>query len=297
VITLYSIILVKLFPVFFIVAVGFIYAYYSKDNLSNTTQLAMRIAMPMLAFTAAYGGEFSFEGLVQVFLFSLLLPVLTGGIVWCYLKLTGNSIPRSVYPAVMFMNAGNLCFAVIILLYGKTALMYAVVLWLLNGLWLYSIGNYILTQKLRLQNLFTNPIFVAMLLAVFLKVVRVELWEGLLVAAQWLASAALPLLLLSMGASLFKMRLAMLNMAVAGTLIRIVGGGFFGYCLIKGMGFTGEVAKGLFIISAMPAAIFSYLLAIDHKQDPEFAASIVLLSTFVSILTIPASVLLADQLL
>jgi len=47
------------------------------------------------------------------------------------------------------------------------------------------------------------------------------------------------------------------------------------------------MSKGLLLYGALPAAVVNFVLTEKYRQDPGLAASIVVISTFISVLTIP----------
>jgi predicted permease len=77
-------------------------------------------------------------------------------------------------------------------------------------------------------------------------------------------------------------------------MLRIGMGTGVGLGLAWAFGMTG-VPRAIFVLQAsMPAAVYNYLFALASRTDPEGVASIVVVSTLISALTIP--VLLATLL-
>jgi malate permease and related proteins len=75
--------------------------------------------------------------------------------------------------------------------------------------------------------------------------------------------------------------------ALGGALIRIFGGFAAANIAVLAIGATGVNRQVLLLYGALPAAVINFVLTEKYRQDPALAASIVVISTFLSVLTIP----------
>jgi hypothetical protein len=67
-----------------------------------------------------------------------------------------------------------------------------------------------------------------------------------------------------------------------------VGLGFiFGIALVKLLRLDGVVASVVILQSAMPPAIFNFVLAEKYMQDSQIVASIIMAGTLISVVTTP----------
>jgi predicted permease len=68
-----------------------------------------------------------------------------------------------------------------------------------------------------------------------------------------------------------------------------------GFGLAHLFGFTGA-ARGAFVLqSAMPVAVYNYVYSQMYEKEPEGVASLIVVSTLISVITIPVLLsLLAD---
>ena len=76
-------------------------------------------------------------------------------------------------------------------------------------------------------------------------------------------------------------------LAVRMSVLRIVGGFAIAYGLTEAMGITGEMRGVLLIQSAMPVAVFNYLLAQRYNRNPTEIAGIVVISTLMGFCFMP----------
>jgi hypothetical protein len=70
-------------------------------------------------------------------------------------------------------------------------------------------------------------------------------------------------------------------------MLRIFGGFAAANLAVLAIGATGVNRQVLLLYGALPAAVINFVLTEKYRQDPALAASIVVISTFLSVLTIP----------
>ena len=146
------------------------------------------------------------------------------------------------------------------------------------------------------KTIITNPLIIAIALALVWKLTGLEL--PLLVdrSLNYLANMSMPLALISLGAN-FKVEslhgrvgLAILSSAcktiVVPTLAVFAGIAF---------GFRGVGLGVIFIIFGGPAAVSSYIMAKEMKSDYELASQILLISTLMSLFTLFAGIFILKQ--
>jgi predicted permease len=75
--------------------------------------------------------------------------------------------------------------------------------------------------------------------------------------------------------------------ALGGALLRMIGGFAAAVAGVKLIGVEGINRQVLILYGSLPAAVINFLLTEKYRQDPELAASIVVLSTMISVITIP----------
>jgi predicted permease len=75
--------------------------------------------------------------------------------------------------------------------------------------------------------------------------------------------------------------------ALGGALVRIIGGFAAAQLAVSLIGAQGVNRQVLLLYGALPAAVVNFILTEKYRQDPGLAASIVVISTMISIVTIP----------
>jgi len=77
------------------------------------------------------------------------------------------------------------------------------------------------------------------------------------------------------------------SLALISGLVRIVGGFAAANAAVYLIGAEGVNRQVLLLYGALPAAVINFVLTEKYRQDPGLAASIVVISTFLAIFTIP----------
>jgi len=115
----------------------------------------------------------------------------------------------------------------------------------------------------------------------------------------WIANTAsliggltIPLMLLALGVSLARLRIASLKRSLALSLVRLLGGFALGYGIGWALGLSDAARGVLAIQSAMPVAVFNYLFAQLYRREPAEVAGMIVISTILSFATLPALLLL-----
>jgi hypothetical protein len=102
-----------------------------------------------------------------------------------------------------------------------------------------------------------------------------------------LGQATIPFMLISLGYRLHQVESLQWGHALGGALVRIVGGFAAANLAVYLIGAQGVNRQVLLLYGALPAAVINFVLTEKYRQDPALAASIVVIGTFISVLTIP----------
>lgn len=94
-------------------------------------------------------------------------------------------------------------------------------------------------------------------------------------------------MLVSLGYRLHDFQSLQWGHAVGGALLRILGGFTAAIIAVGLVGADGVNRQVLLLYGSLPAAVINFILTEKFSQDPNLAASIVVLSTLLSLFTIP----------
>ena len=103
------------------------------------------------------------------------------------------------------------------------------------------------------------------------------------------------LVLMSLGVALSKLKIFYFKESLFFSLVRVIIGPLVGFGFVKFFNLTGVEAGVMFIQTSMPSAVLTYLIAelYSPKKIVDSIASTVVLSTFLSFITIPIIVFFA----
>ena len=96
-----------------------------------------------------------------------------------------------------------------------------------------------------------------------------------------------PAVVLTLGFSLSTIKLTSIPTTLLASLIRLGGGLALGILAVHLFQMTGILRSVVILMSAMPAAVNTYLLAAKYKNEAEVVASVVLVPTLASLILIP----------
>jgi predicted permease len=102
-----------------------------------------------------------------------------------------------------------------------------------------------------------------------------------------LGYSTIPLMLVSLGHRLYDVRSLRWGHSLGGVFLRIFGGFLSASVTATLIGAEGINRQILLLYGSLPAAVVNFILTEKYGQDPELAASIVALSTFASVATVP----------
>ncbi|CAM2999199.1 AEC family transporter [Vibrio mytili] len=274
-----------LFPVFALVGVGYLVGRYIKPDFRPINRINMEVFTPALVFSSLVSMPLnSNQG--PLLLAAIVAVVVPGLVMLPVCKITGLSF-KSWAPPHMFRNSGNLAIPLFTYTFGDVALSSAVMLFVVSGCLHVSLGVSILSNGNPFKQMIKMPIFLSASLAMALNLSGFGAWGPLYEATALLGQAAIPVMLLSLGAQMCHLRLDGLKVGVI--------------CSVQSLT-TGAIAFGLIywfiplptmqlqmmvLFTMLPPAVMNYLFAERLNIEPMKVASMVLFGNFFSILTLP----------
>ena len=273
-------------PVFLLVAVGFVFAHWRKISLASVTEIIVYLATPCLVFTSLAGKPL-FAGDIAI-LFAGIVIIFAGvGLLIRIYFLFFKFSSRGFALPVLFMNAGNMGIPLALFAFGPPGMQRATLLFVIITFFQYSLGVYILSGRGNWKDIFRLPLIYATIAGLLFNLAQLRIPELLFQPAAMLGQATIPLMLVSLGYRLHDFRSLQWGHAVGGALLRIFGGFAVATIAVNLLGAEGVNRQTLLLYGSLPAAVINFILTEKFGQDPELAASIVVLSTFFAVMTIP----------
>lgn len=288
-------ILAIIFPIFAIVAAGWLYARYRHTrggiDMSFANQLNMEIFVPALVFAALASKSFDLAAYDRLAFAALLVVLGSGAIAWGVARLLREQTNTFV-PPMMFTNSGNMGLPLAVLAFGEAALPAAVVLFFVENTLHYLLGTWMLDHKARLWNLWRVPVIFAALLALGINLLSFELWPPLYTAVKLVGDVAIPLLLFSLGVRLAVSTWSDLRIGLIGAVVCPASGMLIAWMVTPLFGLEGRDAAMLMVFGALPPAVLNFVFAERYRQEPAKVASIVMIGNLGALIFVPLALAL-----
>ncbi len=270
------------------VGVGALWARMGRPfDTDFITALISNVGAPCLVFHTLANIDMETRALAAMAGATLALVAVSLGLWWAVLRMLGLSM-RTYLPAVVFPNTGNMGLPLSYLAFGDAGLAFGVAVFTVYSLTHFTLGAAISAGTASLKELARVPLVwgVAAALPFLAAGTRPPDWLGN--ATEMLAGMTIPLMLVTLGVSLARLRVARVTRSVALALGRMVLGFALGLALAEAFALEGA-ARGVFILdAAMPVAVFNYLFAERYGNAPEEVAGMVVISTSAAFATLPA---------
>lgn len=141
------------------------------------------------------------------------------------------------------------------------------------------------------------PVIYALLLAILLKWLHIEIPPFLWKPIENSSNAFLAVALVTLGAQVAFLKITRISRPIVWIVIgRLIISPLVGLLVIYILGLTDITAQALFIASSFPSSRNSALLALEYDNYPEYASQAVLLTTIISSITVAVVVYLSKLL-
>ena len=285
-----------LFPVFFVVGIGY---YLGKNNpkLDTTfiTNFAANIGSPaMIIYSLTCTGT-SFEIFRDFFWYYLIAITAFAiiGVIFLFFLKTKDII-RELPPFIM-PNTGNMGLPLCLFAYGLQGLGVAAAISALIILCHFTLGIFLADRKFNINVLLKNPPFYAIVISVIFLYFKIEMPTFVENTTFLLMYATIFLILMSLGIALTRLKVFSFKKALISSIGRVILGPIIGILLIKYFNLEGFAAGALLIQCSMPSAVLTYLVGSIYspKKIVDSIASMIVVSTVMSFVTVPIVVFFA----
>lgn len=274
-------------PVVACAALGYVWARsgWAWDN-DMATRLIASIGTPCLVLTIlprVDPGDATFR--------ELSLATATAIAVWGVLGAIALKVFRlrfaTYLPSIMFPNTGNMGASLSMFAFGTEGLALAIVYMSTTMFFHFSLGIAIAAGSFSLKRLAKTPILHSVGISLVMIAFGWELPRWAHNTVELVGGLTFPMMLIALGVSLSALKPANLKRSLIISVPRLALGFGVGVALAEVLDFEGAARGVLILECAMPPAVFNYLLAEQYGTGAEEVASLVLVSTLLSFLTLP----------
>ena len=284
-----------LFPVFFIVGIGYLLGKKSPNlDTSFITNYAANFGTPALVIFAVLSSGVTYSIFAEYFIYSLIAIILFAIIGILFLIPMKKDFIRELPPFIL-PNTGNMGIPICLFAYGSLGMGVAAAISSVVVLLHFTLNVFLANKKFDIKVIIKSPSFYAILLAVFFLYFEIKTPTFVLNTVMLLAYGMIVLILISLGVALTKLKVFSFKSSVISSIGRVIIGPIIGFILIKIFNLSGFAAGVLLIQSSMPSAILTYLIASIYspKEIVDNIASMIVVSTLMSLVTVPITVFIA----
>ncbi len=289
-------------PIFLVTGAGAIVGRLTRLDATLLTRIVLYLLGPALIFRSLYTSTVGGEDILRIAVFVIVLQTILFGIS----RLLGRVLrwdddTRAAGSLTMtFANCGIYGLAVLLFAYGEAGFEFGVVFMLTSLMLQATLGVGIgawhrgTTFRAWAGRAIRVPWLYAFLIAFLIRLIGWEIHVGIYRGIDLLASAAIPVSLIVLGIQLARVPLKRIaGEAIWLSALKLGLPPLLAWGLTGLLGVEGLLRSVLIVEASMPSAINALILAVHFRRNPELAASVVFLTTLLSLgtLTVILSIL------
>jgi malate permease and related proteins len=276
-------------PTFIAILIGYIIGKTVSIDMTGVIDLVFYVGLPALAFVSILSQQIVLLDAVKVWAAALLVTLGCGVIGWILFWIKKEK-HTALYLPITLPNTVNIPFPIVSLAYGPAGLFVATLYYIPNFLTISSLGVFVAAGKSWRENLIAVlkvPAVYAAVLALLLNLYHINVPPLIVKPLDFIGSMVTPAVVLTLGYSLSRVKITSIPTTLLASLVRLGGGLAIGLLVVYLFQMTGITRTVVILMSSMPAAVNTYLMAVKYKNEAEVVASVVLVTTLASLVMIP----------
>ena len=290
---------VLLLPLYVLIIGGYTMGRFVDLSEDTLIRVISDFLMPLLVFSSLYLSPISLNEMLGLTasVFSLMIMMLLAG--FLYSSIFARKQNEFILP-VIFMNSGFLGIPLMQLWGGNEAMNIIIIIDQILGFFMFTLGYLILEGGITTKGFkasVKSPILWALVAGFVFNYYKIPLPGSLIESFTFAGNAAPPLAAFAVGLSLSGRQKEKISIHVyMGIILRIVGGFLAGLAVVHLFSLTGTMRTIILVNSALPAAVYSYVLPARLGHNSSIPREIVIISTLLGVFTIPLSFYLVSIL-
>lgn len=291
---LFSVLLDVLAPVFLVVAAGYALGRRLELDPRAPARIAYFVLVPAFVFDVLVASDLTGDTVVQMLAAVATTTALVGTLAWATGRVLGRSrsVVVSFVLVAVYGNVGNLGLAVTIFEFGDDASDLAGIAFLTVNVLAFLIAITAIKwghlHPLRaFGTALLTPAVAAVPPAIVANLTEATLPTFLDRMIGLMAQGLIPIMLVTLGLQLAATKQLRIDVDVAiGSTLRLVAAPVIAALMVALLGLDGDAGGVTVVMSAMPAAVFAGLIAIEHDLEPDLVTTTVLVSTLASVVSL-----------
>lgn len=274
-------------PLFVIAGIGYLWGRSGKPfDTTIVGMLTLNFGVPALIFSTLTKLEISlgeFGEMIGIFTLVLVLNLAISALILRVFKLEVGAF----LPAISFPNNGNMGLPLCLFAFGDTGLALGISVFVIMSTANATIGFAFASGKWSLASTLKTPLVWVIAAAVIFMVMNVQPPRWVANTAHIIGGMSIPLMLIALGVSLSRLEVRDFKVSVWLGLVRLLVGFGLGVLLAWLFGLEGAARGVLILQCTMPPAVMNYILAARFERQASGVAGVVVVSTFMSLATLP----------
>lgn len=277
-------------PVFLVSLAGMLWVRAGLPfDQATVSRIVLDLASPCLIFASLVTVEVTPASLATMALATCL--ALASLAIAGALALRLASLPVAPFLGlVIFTNTGNMGIPVSTFAFGEEGTALAVTFFTVSFLVHSLLGVALVSGALSWRPIMRSPLAYAGLAAAVVLVTGLPVPIVVTRTLGLVGDCAVPMMLLMLGASLNHLSVRRLGRATALAALRLGLGTIVGFGVAYALGLTGAARGVLVLECSMPVAVLCYIIAARYDREPIDVAGATVVSTALSLFTLPAVV-------
>lgn len=284
-----------LLPVFSLVVIGYVAGPRLAMEPRTLSKLAYYVLVPAFIFNVFSKAEVEIELALRMALYAIVVTLVAVVVAFGVARLLGAGPPLiAAYVLIAgFGNVGNFGLPVVEFKVGSAGMVPASIYFLTGSTFGFLVGVTAATWQhgggrwRAVWAAFTTPGVIAVAPAFVVNAFNVAVPTFVDRAVGLLAGALIPLMLLTLGVQLAGMGRPRIDRhVIASSAVRLLITPGLAIALASVFGIAGVERSVGIVQAAMPAAVLTSLIALEHDLIPDFVTTVVLFSTIASAVTL-----------
>ena len=280
-------------PVFIVAGIGFFFEYRGIGFQSETlSRLAMMIATPALVFSSLTSTALPDESLLRIIILSIV-AVLIGGALSALAVLALRQPWRAFLSPLSLPNAGNAGLPLVFFAFSDAGLAIGAAFFFMIALVQYTVVPAVVTGDPGFGKLLREPLVWSVVAVILFRVTGTPVPQIVADTTSLLGGIMIPIMLILLGGALSRLKVSDIKTSVLLAVARLTIGVVTGLTLVTLFRLEGVEAGAIFLLSAMPSALITYVIAQHYGREPERVAGMVVSSTVLNFACLPVLISVA----
>lgn len=279
-------------PVLLVAGVGWIVSRRMELEARTLGRVLFYLATPALVFRSLYNLDVGSGSIFHVALVSGLVTILASGLGWVVSWGMARRERAAITLTSGISNNGNMGLPICLFAFGETGLSLASVYYVTSSIINNTAGAVVASAgsvpiRSAVSQILRVPVLYAALIGAVLGWTGLRLPVGIYRSVDILAGAAVPCMLIMLGIQLGSAELLRHQTGVTrSVLVRLVAAPIIATIACALIGIVGMERNVIIAQAAMPTAVITSVLATEYDAAPRLVATVILMTTLFSILTL-----------